>query len=105
MVGRHPTGMGSCPHHGTELRRHRLADSSGERTACDSVAIGSMLDTVLTTFVSPLYDAPYNAGNYVLAKLEEAVRAYVDSDDQMGADGDGDSFGERAKDFVGGLFS
>lgn len=59
---------------------------SNAATACDHVAIGSMLDTVLETFVSPLYDASYNSGNYVLAKLEEAVRAYVDSDARMGED-------------------
>ncbi|NUL47604.1 hypothetical protein F7P69_20715 [Cellulosimicrobium funkei] len=59
---------------------------SDAATACDHVAIGSMLDTVLQTFVSPLYDASYNAGNYVLVQLEEAVRAYVDSDAQMGED-------------------
>lgn len=59
---------------------------SDAATACDHVAIGSMLDTVLTTFVSPLYDASYNAGNHVLAKLEEAVAAYVSSDAQMGED-------------------
>lgn len=55
-------------------------------TACDHVAIDSMLDTALQTFVSPLYDASYNAGNYVLVKLEQAVRTYVPSDKQMGDD-------------------
>lgn len=55
-------------------------------TACDHVAIGTALDRVLETFVSPLFDASYTAGNHVLAQLEEAVRAYVESDAQMGQD-------------------
>lgn len=54
--------------------------------ACDHMAIGAALDSILEAFVSPLFEASHSAGNHVLAQLGEAVRAYVDADAQMGHD-------------------
>lgn len=52
--------------------------------ACDHIAIGAALDSVLTTYVSPLHDAAHAGGHYVLSQLETAVQAYLDGDRQMG---------------------
>lgn len=52
--------------------------------ACDHIAIGAALDSVLTTYVSPLHDAAHAGGHFVLSQLENAVRAYLDGDQQMG---------------------
>lgn len=54
--------------------------------ASDHVGIGVALDEVLSTFTGPLIDSAHSAGNHVLAQLELAVQAYLDSDRTMGED-------------------
>ncbi|RZU63490.1 DUF6507 family protein [Zhihengliuella halotolerans] len=51
--------------------------------ACDHLDIGDALDTLLSDFAGPVLTQARNSGLYFCGKTREAIKGFVDGDEEM----------------------